>query len=68
MRALGVVLCRLRLKARKPGLRALESPARPEPGGGLERACGSGLHVRRPEPDPRARALGDFGNGSDVAA
>ena len=53
-----LVLCRVGLKARKPGLRALSSPARPEPGGGLERAYGLGLHVGRPEPDPKAWALG----------
>ena len=51
--------------ARKPGLRARPGPS---PVGFSGRAYASGLHVGRPEPDPRARALGDFGNGSDVAA
>ena len=58
------MLCRLGLEARQP-----ESPGYgPSPVGFRGRAYASGLHVGRPEPDPRARALGDFGNGSDVAA
>ena len=53
-----LVLCRVGPKARKPGLRALSSPARPEPDCGLGRAQGSGLRFGRPKPDPRARAFG----------
>ena len=57
------MLCRLGLEARKPELWALRSPARPEPSGGLERAYGSGLDIGRPEPGPRARALGAWQGG-----